>query len=137
MSDTTKGGNQVELKLLEDPNLDKVEEYFKAKDSIRILRRDLKDLKDQMPEMQELEKLMKKVKELREIIKDNEDIKAIQEKVQTTKERQDLLLELIRIDMLERGQDEIKRNGRKLKIVNKLRELKDESDQKPKKFFRK
>lgn len=117
-------------KLLEDPNLDKVDEYFRAKDSARTLRNDLKDYKAQMPEVEELEKLMKKVKELREKIKEDETVRELTEKIQTTKERQDLLKELIRIDLLESGLEEVKHNGRKLRIINTIKELRDEGDDK-------
>lgn len=115
-------------KYLEDPDLNKVEEYFKQKGIIRTLRSDLKDHKAQMEEVQELEKLMKRVKELREKIKEDETVRNLTEKIQTTKERQDLLKELIRIDLLESGQEEVKHNGRKLKLVNNIKELKDEDD---------
>jgi len=120
-------------------NLDKVEEYFRLKDVSRTLRNDLKDLKIQMPETEELDKLNKKVKELRETIKNNENIRVLTEKIQGSKERMELLKELIRIELLESAQEEVKRNGRKLKIVNILREMKDEGDKKKKpdrKFFR-
>ncbi len=126
-------------KLLTDENLDKVEEYFKLKDATRTLRNDLKDLKVQMEETEELEKLTKRVKELREKIKENENIRNLTEKIQGTKERMELLKELIRIELLESAQEEVKRNGRKLKIVNILKEMKDEGDKKKKpqrQFFR-
>ncbi len=110
--------------LLSD-SIDKVDEYFKLKDSVRALRNDLKDNKAQLPEVQEFEKLNKKVKELREDIKNNETIKNLTEKISTTRERMELLKELIRIDLLDRAQEEVKRNGRKLKIVTILREMKD------------
>lgn len=122
--------------LLTDESIDKVEEYFKSKDILRTLRSDLKDLQAQSPEYQELQKLLSKVKELRDKINEDENVRQLKEKISTTKERQDLLKELIRIDLLEHGQEEVKRNGRKLKIVNNLRELKDEAEKPKKKFFR-
>ncbi|MBE2280690.1 MAG: hypothetical protein IAE91_09880 [Ignavibacteriaceae bacterium] len=123
--------------LLTAEGLDKVEEYFKMKDILRTLRNDLKDLKLQNPEVEELDKLSKRVKEIREKIKDDESIKALEEKISTSKERMDLIKELIRIDLLEKAQEEVKRNGRKLKVVSVLKEMKDgEGEGKKKKFFK-
>lgn len=126
--------------LLANPNLDKVEEYFRLKDSLRVLRNDIKDIKLQQPEVQEMEQLMKKVKEIRENIKEEESIKNMTEKMQVVKERMDLLKEIIRIELLDKAQEEVKRNGRKLKIVSILREMKDDEKDKggkgKKKFFR-
>ncbi len=124
--------------LLTVEGLDKVEEYFKMKDIMRTLRNDLKDLKLQNPEIDELDKLSKRVKEIREKIKEDETIKALEEKISTSKERLDLLKELIRIDLLEKAQEEVKRNGRKLKVVSILKEMRDgENEGKKKKFFKK
>ena len=120
--------------LLSNADLDKVEEYFKMKDAIRVLRNDLKDLKVQKAENQELEKLLKKVKELREDVKDDENIKTLAEKIMTMKERMDLLKELIRIELLDKAQEEVKRNGRKLRIVSILREMKDQENAKKSPF---
>lgn len=127
--------------LLSDPNLDKVGEYFKLKGVMRTLRNDLKDLKVQLPEYEELDKLAKRVKELRTKIKDDEQVKELTEKLQTTKERLELLKELIRIELLETAREEVKREGRKLRIINILREMRDEDDKKKagkpgRKFFR-
>jgi hypothetical protein len=123
--------------LLTVEGLDKVEEYFKMKDIIRNLRNDLKDLKLQNPEIEELDKLTKRVKEIREKVKEDETIKTLEEKISNSKERMDLLKELIRIDLLETAQEEVKRNGRKLKVVSVLKEMRDgENEGKKKKFFK-
>jgi hypothetical protein len=127
--------------ILSDENLDKVAEYFKIKGVLRTLRNDIKDLKIQIPENEELDKLGKKIKELREKIKDNEEVKILTEKIQDAKERMELLKELIRIELLETAREEVKKDGRKLKIVNILREMKDEAEKKKgskpdRKFFR-
>ncbi len=116
---------------LSDPNLDKVEEYFKIKGVMRTLRNDLKDHKIQMTEHEELEKLQKKVKELREKVKEDETVKELTEKLMTMKERMELLKELIRIELLETAKEEVKKDGRKLKLVSILKEMKDEADKKP------
>lgn len=119
---------------LSDPNLDKVEEYFKIKGVIRTLRNDLKDHKIQMEEHEELDKIQKIIKELREKIKDHETVKEMTEKMQTMKETMELLKELIRIELLETAKEEVKKDGRKLKLVSILREMKDEADKKPNPF---
>ena len=116
--------------LLTNDSVDKVEEYFKLKDSMRVLRNDIKDIKLQQPEVQELEKMQKKIKEIRENIKEDESIKEMTEKMVVVKERMELLKELIRIELLDNAQEEVKRNGRKLKIVSILREMKDDGKDK-------
>ena len=130
MSDLTKE------ELLTNENLDKVEEYFRLKGITRTLRNDLKDYKSQHQDFAELEKLGKKVKELRERIKEDETVKDLEEKISTTKERVELMKELIRLELLENSQEEVKRNGKKLKLIYILKELKDDEDgEKKKKFF--
>lgn len=114
--------------LLSNPNLNKVEEYFKLKSVMRTLRNELKDYRAQKEEVKELDKLSKKVKELREKIKEDETIHELSEKLSTSKERLDLIKELIRIELLETSREEVKHNGRKLKLVNILKEMKDEAD---------
>ncbi len=119
MSDPTQ-------QIVSDPNLDKVTEYFKTKDALRTIRNDVKDLKAQHEDYQELEELNKKVKELRENIKNEETINELKEKEGTLKERMDLLKEMIRIELIEKGQEEVTHDGKKLKLMNILKELKDE-----------
>lgn len=124
----TAGVSEEDIGMLSDENLDKVEEYFRLKGVMRTLRNDLKDHKAQMPDNQELDKLSKKVKELREKVKDDETVKTLTEKMQTTKERVELLKELIRIELLETAKEEVKRHGRKLKLVHILKEMKDQDE---------
>jgi len=116
--------------LLVDENLDKVSEYFKLKGVMRTLRNDLKDSKLQKPESKELDQLNKKIKKLREGIKEDETVKELTDKLQTSKERMDLIKELIRVELLDKGQEEVKKDGRKLKLVSTLKEVKDEGDKK-------
>ena len=108
---------------LGDSNINRVDEYFKCKDNISLLRQDLKDYKEQMNEYIELKELEKKIKELREQIKANETVQNIQEKIATERERMELLKELIRIEMLESAQTEITFKDRKLKLINIVKEL--------------
>ncbi|MFS8130448.1 MAG: hypothetical protein ACMG57_00565 [Candidatus Dojkabacteria bacterium] len=112
--------------LLSNPNLDKVEEYFKLKGVIKTLRGDLKDIKDSLEAQIELEKLSKKTKELRDKVKGDETVFELSEKLATTRERLELIKELIRIDLIETAQEEVKRDGKKLKLVHVLKEVKDD-----------
>lgn len=115
-----------ELNLLGEV-VDKVDEYFKLKSTLKTLRTDLKDIQAQDEYYVELEKIMKRVKELREKIAGNKDIMDLKEKIQTTKERQDLIKELIRIELLDEGKEEVEKDDRKLKLLYILKELKNEN----------
>lgn len=119
--------------LLSNPDLDKVEEYFKLKGVIKTLRNDLKDIKDSLEAQIELEKLSKKTKELRDKVKGDETVFELTEKLGTTRERLDLIKELIRIDLIETAQEEVKRDGKKLKLVHVLKEVKDDGKDEKKK----
>ncbi|MEP7103132.1 MAG: hypothetical protein ABI721_00280 [Candidatus Dojkabacteria bacterium] len=119
--------------LLTNENLDKVEEYFKLKGVIKTLRNDLKDIKDSLEAQIELEKINKKVKELRDKVKGDETVFELSEKLSTTRERLDLIKELIRIDLIETAQEEVKRDGKKLKLVHVLKEVKDDGKDEKKK----
>jgi|SRR5690606_669014 len=121
--------------VLTNENIDKVEEYFRLKGVIKTLRNDLKDYKAQHEATEELDKLTKKAKELRERIKEDETVRQLEEKISTTKERIELVKELIRLELLENAQEEVKKNGRKLKLVYILKELKDEEESSKKKKF--
>lgn len=112
--------------LLSNPDLDKVAEYFKLKGVLKTLRNDLKDIRDSMDDYIELEKIMKKTKELRDRIKGDETIHELSDKLMVTKERMDLVKELIRLDLIENAQEEIKKDGRKLKLMHVLKEVKDD-----------
>lgn len=108
----------------------RLEEYFKLKGVVKTLRNDLKDIKVQHEFYKEWEELSKKAKELSQMIKEDENIRLMSEKISTTRERMDLIKELIRIDMIERAMDEVKKDGKKLKLVNIIKEVKDDEKQK-------
>lgn len=113
-------------KIVSNPDLDKVQEYFKSKKVLKTLRRDIKDKQEQHEVYQELQELLKKVKELREEIKSDEEINQLKDKAGTIKERMDLLKEMIRLELIDKGQQEVANDGRKLKLVNVLKEMRDE-----------
>ncbi len=114
--------------ILDDSNLDKVEEYFKTKGQLKTMRGDLKDIKTQMEDYIEMEKIGKKARELREKLKSDETIHEMSEKISMLKERMDLLKEMIRIDLIDSGKEEVKKDGRKLKLVYIVKEGKDDNN---------
>lgn len=107
---------------------DRATEYFELKEQARALRADLKDIQTQHEDYLELEELNKKAKILREKIKDDNDIKTLKAKIEQIKERMDLIKELIRIELIDTAQEEVVRDGRKLKLVYILKEMKDHED---------
>ncbi len=107
---------------------DKLGEYFQIKDQLRTLRGDLRDLKEEHKDYAELDELTKQIKVLRENIKNDENIRIVQEKIADLKERQELLKEIIKVEMKETDQTEVKMNGRKLKLIDILKEMKDEGN---------
>ena len=114
--------------ILDDSNLDKVDEYFKTKGQLKTMRGDLKDIKTQMEDYIEMEKVGKKARELREKLKADETIHEMSEKISMLKERMDLLKEMIRIDLIDSGKEEVKKDGRKLKLVYIVKEGKDDNN---------
>ncbi len=114
--------------ILDDSNLDKVEEYFKTKSQLKTMRGDLKDIKTQMDDFIEMEKIGKKARELRDKLKADETIHEMSEKISMLKERMDLLKEMIRIDLIDSGKEEVKKDGRKLKLVYIVKEGKDDNN---------
>jgi hypothetical protein len=108
---------------------ERADEYFQIKKSLKTLRADLKDLKEEHEDTAELKELSEKVKSLRDKINNDESIYALKEKLATLKERQDLIKEIIKMQLLEESQEEIKVEGRKLKLIQVLKEMKDEENQ--------
>jgi TolA-binding protein len=110
-----------------DNSIDKVDEYFEIKNQIKTLRRDFKQFQEDHPNYVKLQDLNKKIKKLREEIRETEEIKNIKNKIDELKERQELLKELIRINLIESDQEEVKRNGKKLKLIPVLKEMPDKN----------
>jgi hypothetical protein len=109
---------------------ERLDEFFKLKGVLKTLRNDLKDLKVQNEFYSEWEELAKKAKELSDIIKEDENIRLVREKISTVNERMALIKELIRIDMIEKGMEEFKKDGKKLRLVNVVKEMKDDDKKK-------
>ncbi len=110
----------------DDVSDDKVEEYLKTKEAIKTFREDLKELKEEHENFDEAEELAKQLKILRQNINNDENVRIISDKIATLKERLDLLKEIIKVQLKESEQKEIKRDGRKFKLVEILKEMKDE-----------
>jgi len=97
----------------DDVSDDKVEEYLKTKEAIKTFREDLKELKEEHENFDEAEELAKQLKILRQNINNDENVRIISDKIATLKERLDLLKEIIKVQLKESEQKEIKRDGRK------------------------
>ncbi len=104
---------------------DKAKEYFKLKKQVSLLRADKKDLEAQHELYEESQKLAKQLKKLRDEIKDDEKIKEFSEKIKEIRERMDLLKEMIRIELIENSQEEVKEDGKVLKLIYVVKEAKD------------
>lgn len=111
---------------LDDQNPDKAEEYFKTKQQLKTLRSDLRDLKDQHERNDEIKELSEKLRRLRSEVANQEDIRALSDKISTLKERMDLLKDIIKMELIESEQEEVKREGYKLKLIQTLKEMRDE-----------
>ncbi|HEX9804640.1 MAG TPA: hypothetical protein VGA67_03085, partial [Candidatus Dojkabacteria bacterium] len=114
-----------EIAAIGEEGADRATEYFELKRVKKTLSDDLKDLTQNHENFEEAEKMKKELKILRDKINDNEDIRLIKEKVATIKERMELIKEIIKNELMETEEKEVKREGRKLKLVEVLKEMKD------------
>mgnify|MGYP000329421628 CR=1 FL=1 len=115
-----------------EQDFDKVTEYFRIKKAQKTLRKDLKEKKIQHSNHQEIEELTKKLKALREEVKEDEQIKELKDKLDQLKERLDLMKEMIRIELIENAQEEVRKEDedKKLKLVYVLKEMKKDDNKK-------
>ncbi len=112
----------------------KIEEYFQLKSSLKTIRRDLSEMKKEHEANDELKQLKEKAKLLKNKIKNDEEIYQVQQKLDNLNERIKLLKEIIKAELIQNNKNEVKREGRKLKIVPVLKEVKDEDDENNKSF---
>lgn len=105
---------------------DKPSEYFQLKKALKTIRRDIKDLKETHPRWNELKKINESAKEIRDEIKEEEEIKILDEKAKGIKERIELMKEMIRIELIENSENEVKQDGKVLKLVYVLKETKED-----------
>jgi hypothetical protein len=113
---------------LSDDNPDKVEEYFSTKRVIKDLRAELKEFKENHKDALEAEKINKQLKLLRDKIKNQTEIKILTDKIANLTERLELLKEIIKVQLLELEVEEIKYEGKKLKLVKVLKEMRDQEE---------
>lgn len=110
----------------------KIEEYFKLKETIKVLNSQLKEAKNASLSPEEIadhNNMMQKINRYRERIAGNETVNTLRDKISFEKERLELVRELIRLELLELGKEEIEKNGKKLKLKTILKELKAEKPQ--------
>ena len=115
-----------EIQKISKESSDKVDEYFRLKKALTEKRKDLKDLQTQHPDYDEMQKAKKKAKELTDKIKDTEEIALAREKTKQIAERMGLLKEIIRIQLIEDGEEKVKKDDKVLKLVYILKETKDD-----------
>lgn len=112
---------------IEADGVDRVEQYFELKELAKTLRQDIKDMKEQHDDWEELQELKKQVKDINENIKGMEDIRIVDEKLKGVKEKMGLIKEIIMTELIETGAEEVKKDGRKLKLVQTIKEMKDDN----------
>lgn len=103
-----------------------VEEYFKIKRMLKELNGDLRDFKKNHDLHEEIEEFAKKLKKMRNDLMSEQVIVDLKEEIDSAKERLGLLKEIIRQEMLDEGTDEVPFEGRKIKLVQVMKEVKDE-----------
>ncbi len=108
----------------------RLEEFFSLQQLARTLRKELRDLKCQSEFFNEWEELTRKATELSKKMKEEDNIKYIKEKLSNVKERIGLITELIKLDMIKNGKEEIEKNGKKLKILTVVKEVKNNKKKK-------
>lgn len=97
------------------------EEYLKLRQEIKALKYDITNYDRQFNNSTDIKQMKYKLKKLRENhIRKSKDIR---EKIKTLKERQGLVLDILRVEMLEAGQNEIvdKTTNVKIKLVQLLK----------------
>jgi vacuolar-type H+-ATPase subunit I/STV1 len=101
----------------EEPDLEKfspeesvdslTEQYFQAREDLKVLNAELRESKDVHPEQEELKKISKQASEIRKRMKMDEQIGMLDEKAKTLREKQRLLKEMIKIKLEEEEKEEI------------------------------
>ncbi len=102
------------------------DEYFQAREDMTALNQELKEARERHGEFEELQKLSEQSRQIRKRMKLDEEIGILTEKAATIRERQNLLKEMIKMKLVENGEEEIKRGKRKLKVTSVLKEVRDE-----------
>lgn len=106
----------------------KLEEYEKVKQAIKLLRRDLKEYGEEHDLYDEMNQMKKKLKQMKDTVKEDPRIKEANEKIKELKERFDLLKEMIKMELIETKSIEVKIKDKKLKLVYVLKEVQEDRD---------
>lgn len=106
---------------------DHVEDYFKVKRLLKELRADLSDAKKNHELTEEIESTAKKLKKMRVDLMADELVNELKEEVDTQADRMKMLKEVIRQEMVEEETTSVSYDGRVIKLVQVMKEGKDES----------
>lgn len=104
-----------------------VEEYFKVKRTLKEMNADLRDAKKNHPLQEEIEEITKKVKQTRKDLMADPIILDLKDEIDTLKERFNLLKDIIKQEMLEQETEEVQFDGRKIKLVRVMKEVRDQA----------
>lgn len=118
-------GEEGEVDIADMSPEEKVNEYFHLKSAVKDMRQELRGLREEHPDNEELKQVAEKAKRLRLKIKEDEKIGSIQRDVDTANERMKLLKEIIKANLLQNNLEEIKYEGRVLKLVPQLKDVRD------------
>ncbi|MBN1618468.1 hypothetical protein JW887_03945 [Candidatus Dojkabacteria bacterium] len=102
------------------------DEYFQNKDLLITLRDDIKEAQEKHPEFENLNKLNEQTRAIRKRMKVDEELENLNEKASAIRDRQKLLKEVIAFKLVEKGEEEIVRGNKKLKVTPNLKEMKNE-----------
>ena len=104
-----------------------VKEYFKVKRTLKELNADLRDAKKNHVMQEELEEVNKKVKQLRKELMSDPIVLDLKDEVDVLKERFSLLKDIIKQEMIDQKTDEVQFEGRKIKIIQVMKEVRDQT----------
>jgi len=104
-----------------------VEEYFKLKKVIKDFNADVRDLKKEHEVTPRIEELNKEIKKLRTELATDKMIMDIKEDLDSAKERFTLLKDIILQEMMEEGVESVPHDGKMIKVVQVMKEAKDQS----------
>lgn len=96
---------------------EKFKEYLEQAEVVKTVNRDLRDAMRTHELYPEIEKLAKELKQLREKLTSVTEIALIKEKRDGARERLGLLKDILIAEMNESGENEVKLEGKKAKLV--------------------
>lgn len=96
---------------------EKFKEYLDQAEVVKTLNRDLRDVQQGHELYPEIEKLSKELKQIREKLGSVTEIALIKEKRDGARERLGLLKDILMAEMNEAGEQEVKLEGKRAKLV--------------------